>query len=129
MNKFDRLKSSIKRNKIILSICLVLIVICVSCLTYSYAIKKQDNDLPEVKEDNKFNEVRISSDREIQLLIDGAYYDIVASMDVFKIELPKEDVVPINLSNTSSMFSITTDSLYDLSITYSLNILLNFIFD
>ena len=94
MNKLDRLKSSIKRNKIILSICLVLIVICVSCLTYSYAIKKQDNDLPEVKEDNKFNEVRISSDREIQLLIDGAYYDIVASMDVFKIEPPKEDVVP-----------------------------------
>ena len=94
MNKLDRLKNSIKRNKIILSICLVLIVICVSCLTYSYAIKEQDVQEPELKEDNKLNEIRISADKEIQLLIDGAYYDIVASMDVFKIEKPKEDVVP-----------------------------------
>ena len=96
MNKLDKLKISIKRNKIILFICLTLILVCVGSLTYSYATKEKVKDSGvEVDNKEKANEIVISANRGLELMLEGAYYDISSSMSIFVIEPEKEEVVPV----------------------------------
>lgn len=91
MDKVDTIKKRIHVYKIILISCLILIVLSVGIITYSYAIKNEEKETTTIVEE----EQQVDNSNELYLYLDGAVLDVNGIIPELVIKEEVKEEVPV----------------------------------